>query len=137
LVVDAISGAFDAGFNKGGQTREHAILIRSMGIEDIIVCVNKIDAVGYSKDRYTYITSLMQPFLEEIGFKEQNIHMLPISGLTGDNLHERSKKEEFGWYEGPILTDILGKYYHKIIQTKSKPEPSLDQGFRQAIQSDC
>jgi len=135
--VDAISGAFDAGFNKGGQTREHAILIRSMGIEDIIVCVNKIDAVGYSKDRYTYITSLMQPFLEEIGFKEQNIHMLPISGLTGDNLHERSKKEEFGWYEGPILTDILGKYYHKIIQTKSKPEPSLDQGFRQAIQSDC
>ena len=112
--MDAITGAFDAGFNKGGQTQEHAILARSMGIENIIVAVNKLDVVHWNKERYDYISSLMAPFLEEIGFKEENIITLPISGLHGDNVFKRSKREELGWYEGPCLLEVLGKNLREI-----------------------
>ena len=57
LVIDSISGAFDAGFQRGGQTREHAILVRSMGIESIIVAINKMDAVEWSQTRFEFIKS--------------------------------------------------------------------------------
>jgi len=107
LVVDAITGAFDAGFNKGGQTQEHAILARSMGIEKIIVAVNKLDVVHWSPERYYYISSLVVPFLEEIGYNEENITILPISGLHGDNVFKRSKREDLGWYNGQCLLEIL------------------------------
>jgi elongation factor 1 alpha-like protein len=45
LVVDASKGAFEAGFNEGGQTREHAMLVRSLGVQQLVVVVNKLDAV--------------------------------------------------------------------------------------------
>jgi len=107
LVVDSISGAFDAGFNRGGQTQEHAILARSMGIESIIVAVNKLDVMHWSKDRFEYISSLVTPFLEEIGYKQENITILPISGLQGDNVFQRSKRPDLGWYDGPSIIEIL------------------------------
>jgi translation elongation factor EF-1alpha len=46
LVVDAAVGAFESGFGEGGQTREHAILVRSCGVQQIVVAVNKLDAVS-------------------------------------------------------------------------------------------
>jgi translation elongation factor EF-1alpha len=102
--VDSISGAFDAGFNKGGQTREHAILVRSMGIENVVVAVNKLDMVDWSMERFDFISNTMFAFLEEIGFKQENIHILPISGLHGDNVKEKSKRTQLGWYTGsPLL----------------------------------
>jgi len=79
-----------------------------MGIDSIIVAVNKLDVVHWSKDRYDYISSLLIPFLEEIGYKEENITILPISGLQGDNVFKRSKREDLGWYDGPSLIEILG-----------------------------
>jgi elongation factor 1 alpha-like protein len=47
LVVDAASGAFESGFGEGGQTREHAVLVRSCGVQQIVVAVNKLDAVRF------------------------------------------------------------------------------------------
>jgi elongation factor 1 alpha-like protein len=46
LVVDAAPGEFEAGFDRGGQTREHALLVRSLGVRELIVGVNKMDAVS-------------------------------------------------------------------------------------------
>ena len=46
LVVDATTGEFEAGFEAGGQTREHAILVRSLGVRQIIIAVNKMDTVS-------------------------------------------------------------------------------------------
>lgn len=45
LVVDGASGAFEKGFEGGGQTREHAVLVRSLGVQQLVVAVNKLDAV--------------------------------------------------------------------------------------------
>ena len=46
LVVDASTGKFEAGFEKGGQTREHLVLVRSLGVSQVVVAVNKLDQVG-------------------------------------------------------------------------------------------
>jgi elongation factor 1 alpha-like protein len=45
LVVDAAIGEFEAGFDRGGQTREHLVLVRSLGVSQVIVAVNKLDQV--------------------------------------------------------------------------------------------
>ena len=47
LVVDATTGEFEAGFEAGGQTREHAILVRSLGVRQMIIAVNKMDTVSF------------------------------------------------------------------------------------------
>ncbi len=53
LVVDATVGEFESGFEAGGQTREHALLVRSLGVRQLVVAVNKLDTVSYSNE-YMY-----------------------------------------------------------------------------------
>jgi translation elongation factor EF-1alpha len=48
MVVDGSPGEFEAGFDRGGQTREHAWLVRSLGVKEIIIGINKMDMVGPS-----------------------------------------------------------------------------------------
>ena len=45
LVVDSATGEFEAGFERGGQTREHVVLVRSLGVGQVVVAVNKLDMV--------------------------------------------------------------------------------------------
>jgi elongation factor 1 alpha-like protein len=52
LVVDASPGEFEAGFDRGGQTREHALLVRSLGVRELIVGINKMDVVSRLKYRW-------------------------------------------------------------------------------------
>lgn len=54
LVVDGATGAFEKGFEGGGQTREHAVLVRSLGVQQIVVAVNKLDAVSFT-NTYTIL----------------------------------------------------------------------------------
>eukprot|EP00478_Filoreta_tenera_P000698 GABV01000703.1.p2 GENE.GABV01000703.1~~GABV01000703.1.p2 ORF type:complete len:123 (+),score=19.41 GABV01000703.1:412-780(+) len=72
LVVDSITGEFESGFQDGGQTKEHAVLIRSLGVQQLIVAVNKMDASTWSQDRFNEITAQLIPFLKQTGFKEKN-----------------------------------------------------------------
>ena len=46
LVVDAATGEFEAGFARGGQTREHLLLVRSLGVSQVVIAVNKLDQVS-------------------------------------------------------------------------------------------
>lgn len=57
LVVDAITGEFEAGFDRGGQTREHLLLVRSLGVSQVIVAVNKLDQVSLGSHNSASLSS--------------------------------------------------------------------------------
>jgi elongation factor 1 alpha-like protein len=105
LVVDATTGAFEAGLK--GQTREHSLLLRSMGVSRVIVAVNKLDTVGWSQDRFEEIKQQVSGFFSATGFQLNNIDFVPLSGLHGDNLVKRSTDEAAAWYQGNTLIQEL------------------------------
>ncbi|TSK14673.1 Eukaryotic peptide chain release factor GTP-binding subunit ERF3A [Bagarius yarrelli] len=101
LVISARKGEFETGFEKGGQTREHAMLAKTAGVKHLIVLINKMDdpTVNWSLDRYEECKEKLVPFLKKVGFNpKKDIHFMPCSGLTGANLKEPS--EMCPWYTG-------------------------------------
>ncbi|CAM8962216.1 unnamed protein product [Rhodiola kirilowii] len=111
LVVDASIGAFEAGMENvsgQGQTKEHAQLIRSFGVDQLIVAVNKMDIVGYSKERFEMIKTQVGTFLRACGFKDLCITWIPISAMENENLAAAASDARLiSWYEGPYLLDAI------------------------------
>jgi len=107
LVVSARKGEFEAGMSQEGQTREHLLLARTMGIEQIIVAVNKMDApdVNYDQKRYEQIVAILKKFMKGLGYNVDQIPFIPVSAWKGDNLIERSPN--MPWYNGPTLVEAL------------------------------
>ena len=108
LVIDASANAFEAGLK--GQTREHALLARSMGIARIVVAVNKMDAAKWNKERYNEITDQLKGFFTGAGFNPKTIMFIPCAGLTGENVVTpltAEQKKQASWYEGPTLVSAL------------------------------
>lgn len=107
LIISARKGEFETGFDRGGQTREHALLAKTLGVEKLLITINKMDdhSVEWAQARFDEIKGKMAPFLKERGFKEDQVVFLPISGLTGDNIKERLKTP--AWYSGQTLLDTL------------------------------
>merc|ERR1712045_729721 len=69
LVVNATTGEFEAGFDSGGQTREHALLVRSLGVSQLCVAINKLDTVDWDKARFDAIRNKLKVFLiKQAGF---------------------------------------------------------------------
>ncbi|XP_022372196.1 eukaryotic peptide chain release factor GTP-binding subunit ERF3A isoform X3 [Enhydra lutris kenyoni] len=101
LVISARKGEFETGFEKGGQTREHAMLAKTAGVKHLIVLINKMDdpTVNWSNERYEECKEKLVPFLKKVGFNpKKDIHFMPCSGLTGANLKEQS--DFCPWYTG-------------------------------------
>lgn len=110
LVVDATRGEFESGFDQGGQTREHALLVRSLGVSQIGVAVNKLDNEQWSQERFDEIVGKLKVFLKQAGFKESDVTFIPCSGLTGENLVKPAAEVDFvKWYSGPTLIQVIGK----------------------------
>ncbi|CAH2355650.1 elongation factor 1 alpha-like protein [[Candida] railenensis] len=112
VVIDSINGEFESGFNMDGQTKEHTLLARYLGVERIIVAVNKMDKEKWSQDRFKEIQHQMSEFLtnpeDDVAFKPEQIEFIPLSGLTGNNLVKRDQSiKEFSWYTGPTLIEYL------------------------------
>jgi elongation factor 1-alpha len=107
LVVSAGTGEFEAGIGKDGQTREHALLAYTMGIKQVVVGVNKMDAAEYNEERFQDIKKEVVDYLKKIGFQEKNVNVVAYSGFVGDNLIERSSK--MSWYKGDTLLEALDK----------------------------
>lgn len=126
LVVSARKGEFEAGMSPEGQTREHAILAKTMGINQIIVAVNKMDATEppWSKERYQQIKEVLGKFLKSLGYDISKIPFIPVSAWTGDNLIERSVN--MPWYDGPTFVEALD-----MLEPPSKP---VDKPLRLPIQ---
>merc|ERR1711965_937891 len=101
------SGEFESGWSKEGQTREHALLAFTMGVKQMIVCCNKMDAKGadYKQDRYEEIKAEVSLYLKQVGYKIETVPLIPISGWVGDNMLELS--DNMPWYKGPFLLQAL------------------------------
>uniref|UniRef100_A0A8C4F2W6 G1 to S phase transition 1 n=1 Tax=Dicentrarchus labrax TaxID=13489 RepID=A0A8C4F2W6_DICLA len=108
LVISARKGEFETGFEKGGQTREHAMLAKTAGVKHLIVLINKMDdpTVNWSLERYEECKEKLVPFLKKVGFNpKKDIHFMPCSGLTGANL--KDPVTECPWYTGLPFIDHL------------------------------
>ncbi|TKS76450.1 HBS1-like protein ERFS [Collichthys lucidus] len=126
LVVDASRGEFEAGFEAGGQTREHALLVRSLGVTQLAVAVNKMDQVNWQQERFQDITSKLGHFLKQAGYKESDVFYIPTSGLSGENLATRSSVSQLtSWYSGPSLLEQIDAF--------KPPQRSVDKPFRLCV----
>ncbi|KAF2635647.1 hypothetical protein P280DRAFT_522980 [Massarina eburnea CBS 473.64] len=105
LVIDASTNSFESGLK--GQTKEHALLVRSMGVQRIIVAVNKMDTVAWSPQRFNEISSQMTEFLVSASFSPKQITFVPVAGLTGGNVTSHTEDPEATWYTGPTLVAAL------------------------------
>ena len=92
LVIDSSQGGFEAGISKDGQTREHALLAFTLGVKQMIVCMNKMDdtTVMYAEARYKEIKQEVTGYLKKVGYKPMKIPFVPISGWAGDNMIDKS-----------------------------------------------
>ena len=107
LIIAAGQGEFEAGISKEGQTREHALLAFTMGVKQMVVCINKMDdkSVNWDQKRYEEIKKEVSDYLKKIGYNPDKIPFIPISGWHGDNMLEAS--ENMKWYTGPCLIQAL------------------------------
>lgn len=110
LVISARKGEFETGFERGGQTREHAILAKTAGVRKLIVVINKMDdpTVEWDKARYDEILTKLSPFLKKSGYNPKtDLIFIPISGFTGAGVKDRVNAKQCKWYSGPSLLETL------------------------------
>lgn len=109
LVISARKGEYETGFEKGGQTREHALLARNTGVKKLVVAVNKMDdpSVEWSKDRFHECTVKVSKFLEALGYKKEDLTFMPISAQRALGIKDHVPKEYTPWYNGPSLLEYL------------------------------
>ncbi|KAF0756737.1 hypothetical protein AaE_004510 [Aphanomyces astaci] len=108
LVISARKGEFETGFERGGQTREHAMLAKTLGINKLIVVINKMDEAKWAKERFDECADKLRPFLRGCGYAvKRDVVFIPISGLAGDNIKVKVDPSKAPWYEGESLIDFL------------------------------
>jgi len=109
LVISARKGEFETGFERGGQTREHAMLVKTAGVKHLVVLINKMDdpTVGWDEKRYSYCKDTLTPYLKKLGFNpSKDITFMPCSGLTGAGL-KTPVGSDAPWYTGPSFIPYI------------------------------
>lgn len=124
LVIDSAPGGFEGGWASEGQTKEHALLAFTLGVKQMIVGLNKMDACNYAEERYNDIKEEVAQYLKKVGYKPAKINFVPISGWVGDNMIDRSPA--MAWYKGPILLEAL--------DTVTPPERPTNKPLRLPLQ---
>jgi len=89
------------------QTKEHAFLAKTLGVNQMIVSINKMDAVNYSEDKYNAVKAELSKLLQSIGYKVDKIPFIPSSAYLGDNITKKSDK--MPWYKGDTILAELEK----------------------------
>ena len=96
LVISAKEGIED-------QTKQHAYLVKILGIKQLVVAVNKMDEINYDQSIFQEILERLNRFLDSLDYK--NVPTIPLSALTGDNVFKKSRK--MAWYDGTTFIDAL------------------------------
>jgi len=103
LVISARKGEFETGFERGGQTREHAMLVKTAGVKHLVILINKMDdpTVKWEQKRYDYCRDQLTPYLKSVGFNpaKGQCFFMPCSGLTGQGILEPCGSDA-PWYTG-------------------------------------
>lgn len=110
LVISARKGEYETGFEKGGQTREHAMLAKTQGVNKLVVVVNKMDdpTVEWSQDRYNECINKLTLFLKGVGYNPKtDLDFMPISAQTTVGIRDRVPENLAPWYKGPSLLEYL------------------------------
>lgn len=120
-------GEFETGFDRGGQTREHAMLAKTAGVKYLVVLVNKMDDPTVNWDetrlvdcllnlafflidfyRYNECRDKILPYLKKLGFNlNKDLFFLPCSGQLGQNLKEPIDKSVCPWFNGPAFIPFI------------------------------
>ncbi len=87
------------------QTREHLWLLRTMGVKQIAVLINKMDTVEYKEEIFNKVKEEVSKLLKVVGINPEKSTFLAVSGLKGDNIFKKS--ENTSWYKGPTLMEQL------------------------------
>ena len=121
LVVDVN----DAKTGLQPQTREHMFLIRTLGVNQLAVAINKMDTVNYSEEEYKKMKEMLSnQLLRILGYNPDAIHFVPIAAYHGDNVVKKS--ENMPWYKGPTLVEVIDSF--------NPPEKPVDKPLRLPIQ---
>ena len=125
LVISARKGEFETGFERGGQTREHIMLVKTAGVGKLIVVINKMDdpTVGWAKARFDEIKEKLTPFVRGAGFNPKtDVTWLPVSAYTGANLKDRVASSVCAWWE--CVTKLAACPF-PMLCSRSRPHLSL------------
>ena len=87
------------------QTKEHLWLLRTMGVQQVNVNVNKMDAVEYKEEAYKKTVADVSVILKQVGINPEKVHFLAISAFKGDNIVKKSAN--MPWYKGPTLMEMF------------------------------
>lgn len=116
LIVDSEEGVQE-------QTKRHAYILGMLGLDQVIVVLNKMDLVGYSQDRFEEVKKETLGFLGSINIKPT--YVIPISASKGDNV-ANSAEETMDWYDGPTVLKALDSFRIK--------QPALEKPLRFPLQ---
>jgi len=100
LIIASEEGGFESGISADGQTREHALLAYTLGVKQMIIACNKMDATTppYSEKRFNEIKEELNRVVKKVGYNPAAIPFVPISGFQGDNMIEPTAN--MTWFKG-------------------------------------
>lgn len=106
------------------QTREHAFLCKTLGVQQLIVACNKMDVVNFDEAKFNAVKDDVGKLLKSVGYKADEISFIPVASLHGDNIVKKSDKT--AWYKGPTLIEAL--------DALQEPEKPVDLPLRLPLQ---
>ena len=117
LVVSCVDGI-------QAQTREHALLTKTLGVGQIAILVNKMDTVNWDEAKFNKTKTEVSALLKQVGYRLDDVAFIPISAFRGDNVVKKS--ENMSWYKGPTVKDQLDLF--------KEPEKPVNLPLRLPIQ---
>jgi len=124
LVLSAKEGETDTAVAPGGQAREHAFLLKTLGVNQIIIAINKMDVSNYSEDAFKAAKEKGEKLVKSVGYKIDSVPIVPVSGWKGDNLVKKS--ENMKWWTGKTLLETFDEF--------KMPEKPIGKPLRVPIQ---
>ena len=108
LVLSAKEGETDTAVAPGGQAREHAFLLKTLGVNQLIIVINKMDTSKYSEDAFKSAKAIGEKLIKSVGYKVDSVPIIPVSGWIGDNLVKKS--ENMPWWTGKTLLETFDDF---------------------------